>query len=168
MARRDRERETPTDPASGPASGSASGRSAEQDGAKAPDKQSFAGTLVWKAMTVGSTVFAARAAAALSSQGWKIMTGRPVPVKGDYERERTSDVVAYTALSAMVLTGFKVGLERKAAEYYRHSTGHLPKGLVETKLSRKEKKAHKKIEKAAQKAEQTAKQAAESAKQLAS
>jgi hypothetical protein len=118
------------------------------------------GGIVWKVMTVGSTLLATKAATTIASKSWKIVTGKSVPVKGDYENERTRDVVAYTALSAMVLAAAKVGLERKAAEYYRDSTGHLPKALVETKLSKKEKKAHKKLEKARKKAEKSAQLAA--------
>lgn len=118
------------------------------------------GGIVWKVMSVGSTLLATKAATTIASKSWKVVTGRSVPVKGDYENERTRDVVAYTALSAMVLAAAKVGLERKAAEYYRDSTGHLPKALVETKLSKKEKKAHKKLEKARKKVEKSAQLAA--------
>ena len=114
------------------------------------------GSIVWKAMTLGSTLLATRVSTAVASKTWKLATGRSVPVKGDYDNERTRDVVAYTALSAMVLAGAKVAAERKAAEYYRESTGHLPKHLVETKLTKKEKKAHKKLEKARSKAQKQA------------
>lgn len=110
------------------------------------------GNIVWKAMSIGSTLVATKFATTVASATWKLVTGRSVPVKGDYDRERTRDVVAYTALSAMVLAGTKVAAERKAAEYYRDSTGHLPKHLVETKLSRKEKKNRKRLEKASQQA----------------
>lgn len=118
------------------------------------------GALVWKTFTVGSTLVATKVATSVASKSWKLVTGKSVPVKGDYENEKTRDVVAYTALSAMVLAAAKVGLERKGAEYYRESTGHLPKALVETKLTRKEKRAHRKLEKATAKAKQGAKQLA--------
>lgn len=118
------------------------------------------GNIVWKAMTVGSTLLATRAATLVATKTWKVATGRSVPVKGDYDNERTRDVVAYTALSAMLLAGAKIGLERKAAEYFRESSGHLPKRLVETKLTKKEKKAHKKLEKAQRKAAKQAEQVA--------
>ncbi len=114
------------------------------------------GGMVWKVMTIGSTILATKAATTVASKGWKLVTGKSVPVKGDYDNERTRDVVAYTAVSAMLLAAAKVGLERKAAEYFRDSTGHLPKALVETKLTKKEKKAHKKLEKAQKKAEKQA------------
>lgn len=118
------------------------------------------GSIVWKAMTMGSTLLATRVATTVASKTWKVATGKSVPVKGDYDNERTRDVVAYTALSAMVLAATKVAAERKAAEYYRDSTGHLPKHLIETKLTKKEKKAHTKLEKARKKAGQKADQLA--------
>jgi dethiobiotin synthetase len=120
------------------------------------DKHSAFGGVVWKAITLTSTVVATRLAGGLASKGWKVVTGKPVPVRGDYDNEKTRDVVAFTALSGMIMAGTKVAAERKAAEYYRQSTGHLPKALEHTKLTRKEKKAHKKLEKARSKAEKGA------------
>ncbi|ADU49811.1 DUF4235 domain-containing protein [Intrasporangium calvum] len=120
------------------------------------DQHSPLGGLVWKAITVTSTVVATRLATTVASKGWKLATGKPVPVRGDYEKERTRDVIAFTALSGMIMAGTKVAAERKAAEYYRQSTGHLPKALEHTKLTRKERKAHKKLEKATAKAEKGA------------
>ncbi|GAA6525294.1 DUF4235 domain-containing protein [Intrasporangium sp. DVR] len=124
------------------------------------DKHSPLGGVVWKAITVTSTVVATRLATTVASKGWKLATGKPVPMRGDYDNEKTRDVVAYTAIAGMIMAGTKVAAERKAAEYYRQSTGHLPKALEDTKLSRKEKKAHKKLEKAAAKTERGAKKLA--------
>ena len=119
---------------------------------QAEDSYSPLGGLVWKAITITSTIVATKLATNVASKGWKLTTGRSVPVRGDYDKERTRDVIAYTALSGMIMAGTKVAAERKAAEYYRQSTGHLPKALLDTKLSRKEKKAHRKLEKATKKA----------------
>ena len=120
-------------------------------------KQSPLGALVWRVLSIGSTVVATKVAGNVASKGWKIATGKPVPMRGDYDNEKTRDVVAYTALLGMLMAGIKVGAERKAAEYYRQSTGHLPKGLVHTRLTRREKKQHRKLEKAMTKAERTTK-----------
>lgn len=124
------------------------------------DQHSPLGGLAWKAITVTSTVVATKLATTVASKGWKLATGKPVPVRGDYDNEKTRDVIAFTALSGMIMAGTKVAAERKAAEYYRQSTGHLPKALEHTKLTRKEKKAHKKLEKATTKAEKSAKRLA--------
>jgi hypothetical protein len=121
------------------------------------DKQSALGGLVWGVFSFGSTVVATKLATTMASKGWKIATGKSVPVRGDYDNEKTRDVVAYTAISGMLMGAMKVAAERKAAEYFRQSTGHLPKGLVHTRLTRREKKQHRKLEKAMAKAERTAK-----------
>jgi hypothetical protein len=121
------------------------------------NKHSALGGMVWGVFSFGSTVVATKLATSMASKGWKLATGRSVPVKGDYDNEKTRDVVAYTAISGMLMGAMKVAAERKAAEYYRRSTGHLPKGLVHTRLTRNEKKQHKKLEKAKAKAERTAK-----------
>ncbi len=135
----------------------------------APTKQdehgySPLGGLVWKAITITSTIVATKLATNVASKGWKLATGRTVPVRGDYEKERTRDVIAYTALSGMIMAGAKVAAERKAAEYYRQSTGHLPKALLDTKLSKKEKKAHRRLEKAANMASKSAEKSADKLK----
>ena len=70
-----------------------------------------------------------------------------MPLAGDYEQERTRDVIAFTALSAMLVTGARIAAERKAAEYYRQSTGHLPKALTDVKATKAQKKAAKKVKK---------------------
>lgn len=120
-------------------------------------RRSPLGALVWGLFSIGSTVVATKVASSVATKGWKLATGRSAPLKGDYDNESTRDVVAYTALSSVLLATTKVAAERKAAEYYRQSTGHLPKALVHTRPSRQEKKQHKKLEKAKAKVEKKAK-----------
>lgn len=117
-----------------------------------------AGGLVWKVLSAGSTILATKVATTAATKGWKVATGRGVPVKKDYDGTRTRDVIAYSALSAALLTGAKAAAERGAAEYYRRSTGHLPQALTEP--TKAEKKANKKLEKAKAKAAKKAKQLA--------
>ena len=120
-------------------------------------RRSPLGAMVWGLFSIGSTVVATKLASSVATKGWKLATGRSAPVKGDYDNESTRDVVAYTALSSMLLTTTKVAAERMAAEYYRQSTGHLPKALVHTRPTRNEKKQHKKLERAKAKVERKAK-----------
>lgn len=131
---------------------------AKDDATKqAEEKHTRGGGLVWKVLSLGTTVLATKVATNVASKGWKVATGRPVPLKGDYDKAKTRDVVAYSALSAMILAGTTVAAERKAVEYYRQSTGHLPKAVANPKPTKAEKKAHKKLEKAAKKVEKGAK-----------
>ncbi len=109
----------------------------------AEEKHSVAGNLVWKMLSVGAALAAAAAANAVASKGWSVVTGRPVPAKTDWDKDNAKDVIVYSTISAALLTGAKVAAERRAAEYYRQSAGHLPKALTDPKLTRKEKKAKK-------------------------
>lgn len=109
---------------------------------------------VWKVMNVGASAAATKVANTVVSKGWRAVTGKPVPIKEDYERDQTRDIVLFTALSAAVVATLRTLAERGAVNYYRNSTGHLPKALAEPPLSRREKKAHRKLEKAKKKADQ--------------
>jgi hypothetical protein len=111
---------------------------------------------VFKVMSLGATVAATKIANTVVSKGWRAVTGKPVPVKDSYEKDETRDIVVFTALSAALVATMRVLAERGAVNYYRNSTGHLPKALEEPPLSRREKKAHRKIEKAKKKTKQVA------------
>ena len=82
-------------------------------------KRSALGGMVWGLFSIGTTVVATKLATSVASKGWKLATGKSAPVKGDYDNEKTRDVVAYTALSSMLLATTKVAAERKAAEAQR-------------------------------------------------
>src|SRR6476661_9478649 len=101
---------------------------------------------VWKILSVGSTILATKIATDATQMGWKLATGRNVPVKGDFERERTRDVILFTAISSMAVATARVAVERGAASYYRRSTGHLPKALEDDKVSPTDVRAHRKLE----------------------
>src|SRR6476661_2361787 len=112
-----------------------------------------AGGPVWKLLSVGSTILATKIATDATQKGWKLATGRNVPVKGDFERERTRDVIIFTAISSMAVATARVAVERGAASYYRRSTGHLPKALEDEQASLTDKKAARKLAKGKDKAE---------------
>lgn len=120
----------------------------------AAERRTPLGGPVWKIMSVSATLLATRAATKGADGVWRAMTGKPVPNKGDYERQGTGEVIAFTALSSMLVAGARVAAERKAAEYYRDSAGHLPSALAGP--SKEDKKAQKKLEKEAKKAEKSA------------
>ena len=98
-----------------------------------------------------------------AQKGWKLATGRNVPVKGDYEREKTRDVILFTAISSMAVAAARVAAERGAATYYRRSTGHLPKALEDDQVEPEDKKTAKKLAKAKHKAEKATQKAIDKA-----
>lgn len=106
---------------------------------------------VWKVMTLGGAVVATKVANTVVSKGWRVMTGKPVPVKDNYEQDQTRDIIVFTALSAAVVATLRTLAERGAVNYYRNSTGHLPKALAEPPLTKGEKKAARKVDKAKKK-----------------
>jgi hypothetical protein len=107
--------------------------------------------VVWRAMSVGTNVVANTVGHAVVRKGWRIVTGRPVPIREDYEQDRTRDVVIFTALTSALVTAAHVYVERKMVTYYRDSTGRLPAALEAESMTRGERKAHRKLEKAAHK-----------------
>lgn len=83
----------------------------------------------WKVFGTLSAVAAGIATKKLLDFAWKAATGHPPP-----ENPEHPDVQWYEAVSFAVASGAAVGLARmltarKAADYYRRSTGHLPAGL---------------------------------------
>lgn len=103
------------------------------------------GGVVWRVLSIGSTVVATKLATDVARSGWKVVTGRNVPVRGDFDRERARDVVLFTALSSMLVSSARVAAERGAVAYYRRSTGHLPEALGEEKMSPKSARAHQRL-----------------------
>ncbi len=143
------------------ARGAASRAVAKADDATA--QHTAAGGATWKMLSVGATLVATKLATDAVQKGWKLATGRNVPVKGDYERERTRDVVLFTAISAMAVAAARVAAERGAATYYRRSTGHLPKALEDDQVDPQDKKAARKLAKAKHKAEKATQKAIDKA-----
>jgi Protein of unknown function (DUF4235) len=83
----------------------------------------------WKIFGTVSAVAAGIATKKLLDLSWKAATGHAPP-----ENPEHPDVQWYEAVSFAIASGAAVGLARmltarKAAEYYRKSTGHLPAGL---------------------------------------
>ena len=101
---------------------------------------------MWRVLSVGTTLLATKVATDVAQKTWKVATGRHVPVRGDFDRERTRDVVLFTALSSMLVSSARVAAERGAVAYYRKSTGRLPRALGEEKLTPKDLRAHRRLE----------------------
>jgi hypothetical protein len=108
---------------------------------------------VWKILSVGATLIATKVASDAAQKGWKLATGRNVPVKGDYERERTRDVILFTALSSMLVSAARIAAERGAVSYYRNSSGHLPKRLEDQQVTPTDRKTHLKLDRAKRRSE---------------
>jgi len=77
------------------------------------------------------SVVATRAATTVSKKAlhgtWRLSTGRRPPKDAADPRVSTWEAVAWSALSAGVLALAKTVAQRRAADYYAKSTGHLPR-----------------------------------------
>lgn len=85
------------------------------------------GNMVWKVLGTGSAILAGIVATKVADQVWKT-AGQ------DRIDPHNPNAPLYAALGYAALTGLAVGVartftERKAAQYYAKSTGHLPEAL---------------------------------------
>src|SRR5829696_1548402 len=126
-------------------------------------QRSAMGGPVWKLLSLAATVVATKVATDTAQKGWRLATGRNVPVKGDFEQERHRDVILFTAISSMAVAAARVAAERGAASYYRRSTGRLPKALEDEQVTPQDEKTAKKLAKVKAKAEKATQKAIEKA-----
>lgn len=84
---------------------------------------------VWSVLALTSTVLAGAAARKAMTTSWKVATGKEPP-----QNPADPDVSIGEALAWAVASGVAIGVarmlaSRRAATYYRKSTGHLPPNL---------------------------------------
>jgi len=87
------------------------------------------GSKVWSVFSLVAALGAASVARKALDTGWKAATGRKPP-----ENPADPDVEIWEAVAWATVTGASVALarmfaQRRAANYYVKSTGHLPKQL---------------------------------------
>lgn len=87
------------------------------------------GSKAWSVLALGATVGATLAARKALTTSWKVATGKEPP-----QNPADPDVSLGEALAWATVSGIAVGVarmlaSRKAANYYRKSTGHLPANL---------------------------------------
>src|SRR6188472_3557134 len=98
-----------------------SGQSREED--------AVAGSKLWQVFGTAAAIGATIVARKLVDRSWHVATGNTPP-----KNPESPDVTMAEALAWAVASGVAVGVARmlatrKAAEYYRRSTGHLPSNL---------------------------------------
>ncbi|HET6699556.1 MAG TPA: DUF4235 domain-containing protein [Nocardioidaceae bacterium] len=87
------------------------------------------GSKIWTiyglAATTGATILARKAL----NTTWKVSTGKTPPKNPAHPDVSLGEAVAWAALSGVAVGLARMVASRKAADYYRRSTGHLPKNL---------------------------------------
>jgi Protein of unknown function (DUF4235) len=89
------------------------------------------GSKVWSAYALGATVVAGIAARKALTTSWKVATGKEPPQNPADPDVSIGEAVAWATVSGIAVGVARMLASRKAADYYRKSTGHLPPNLQE-------------------------------------
>ena len=89
----------------------------------------MASSKAWSAMALASTVGATVAARKAVTTSWKMATGKQPPQNPADPDVSIGEAVAWAVVSGVVIGLARMLASRRAADYYRRSTGHLPPNL---------------------------------------
>ena len=89
------------------------------------------GSKVWSAYALGATVAAGIAARKAMTTSWKVATGKNPPANPAHPDVSIGEAMAWATVSGVAVGLARMFASRKAATYYRKSTGHLPPNLEE-------------------------------------
>ena len=90
------------------------------------------GSKVWSAFALVSTLVATVVARKAMSTSWKVATGKHPPNNPAHPDVSIAEAVAWASASGVAVGLARMLASRKAADYYRRSTGHLPPNLEDT------------------------------------
>ena len=87
------------------------------------------GAMAWKLFGTGSAIAAGVAARKVLSSAWQRGTGHAPPVNPEAPDTSWKEAVGWAVVSGALIGVARMLAARKAAELYRRSAGHLPKGV---------------------------------------
>ena len=87
----------------------------------------MAGSKMWSLMGLGATVGATIAAR-------KVATGKNPPQNPAHPDVSIAEAIAWATISGVAVGLARMFASRKAADYYRKSTGHLPPNLEDVEV----------------------------------
>jgi hypothetical protein len=87
------------------------------------------GSKLWTVFSLISALGAATLAKKALDTGWKAATGKQPPVNPADPDVRMVEAVAWAAVSGTFVALARMLAQRRAADYYRRSAGHLPPQL---------------------------------------
>ena len=87
------------------------------------------GSKLWTAFSLVATLGAAALAKKALNTGWRAATGKHPPENPADPDVRMSEAVAWAVVSGTFVALARMFAQRRAANYYRRSAGHLPPQL---------------------------------------
>lgn len=85
----------------------------------------------WKLLGTGGAVLSGIAAKKVLTTGWKAVTGHAPPANPEHPDTTWPEALAFAVVSGAIVGVARMLAARKAAAYYRKSTGHLPPNMQE-------------------------------------
>ncbi len=85
----------------------------------------------WKVLGGASAILAGIAARKLLVKGWSASTGNDPPANPAAPGTRWREAIPFALASGALMGLARMLATRKAADYYKKSTGHLPPGMEE-------------------------------------
>lgn len=92
------------------------------------------GSKVWSVYGLAATVLATMAARKAMTTSWKVATGKNPPQNPAHPDVSMGEAVAWATVSGVAVGLARMFASRKAANYYRRSTGHLPPNLDDVEV----------------------------------
>ncbi|MGH3445721.1 MAG: DUF4235 domain-containing protein [Nocardioidaceae bacterium] len=101
-----------------------------------PEKtaQKKSGSKVWSVFALASTIGASMVARKALGATWKASTGKTPPSNPEHPDTSMAEAIAWAILSGVSVGLARMLATRKAADYYRRSTGRLPGNLEDVEV----------------------------------
>ena len=87
------------------------------------------GSKVWSVFSLVSALGAASVARKVLDKGWQASTGRKPPANPADPDVQVGEAIAWAALTGASVALVRMLAQRRAANYYARSAGHLPPQL---------------------------------------
>jgi hypothetical protein len=88
-------------------------------------------TMIWRIFGRTSAVLAGIAARKALTAGWRRASGHNPPANPAVPGTSWPEAIAFAVASGATIGLARMLATRRAAHYYRRSTGHLPRGMEE-------------------------------------
>jgi hypothetical protein len=85
---------------------------------------------IWTVFSLMSALLAAAVAKKALDTGWKAATGKRPPENPADPDVQTGEAIAWAVASGTFVALARMFAQRRAADYYRRSAGHLPPQLA--------------------------------------